>query len=209
VSDLLNGSYLSLEFVIQTGDFAMWRGFVLLSLTLGAHWGLASSSLATDLPRLLQAGEHRLTLNGSGSRTKTLLQLYEAGLYLTAPSRNPAEIVAANEPMAIRITITSGFVSQENLVSSLTDGFNNSTQGNVAALRPQIDQFRKCFSDQISKGDTFDLVYIPTHGVIVNKNGKLKGVVSGVEFKQALFGIWLSDNPADSSLKQALLSSNR
>lgn len=161
---------------------------------------------AAELPQLLQAGEHRLVLNGWGTRTKTLLQLYVAGLYLTQPSSSPAAIVAADEPMAIRIKITSGFVSQANLVASLIEGFHNSTGGNLTPIQSQIDQFRGCFLEAITKGDVFDLVYLPKHGVIVNKNGRLKGVVAGAEFKRALFNIWLSEKPIDTNLKQAMLT---
>ncbi len=166
---------------------------------------IADSSLAAEFPRRIQAGEHRLVLNGWGSRTQFFLDLYVAGLYLVQPDSDPAAIAAADEPMSIRIKITSGFVSQAKLVDSLTEGFHKSTNGNVAAIQTQIDQFRKCFNEAITKGDTFDIVYLPKQGVIVNKNGKLKGVVSGIEFKKALFNIWLSDNPADEGLKQAML----
>ncbi len=108
--------------------------------------------------------------------------------------------------MAIRIKISSGFVSQAKLVASLTEGFHNSTGGNVAPIQGQIGQFRECFKQPIAKGDVFDIVYVPGHGVIVNKNGRFKGVVAGAEFKKALFNIWLSDNPIDESLKQAMLT---
>jgi len=169
----------------------------------------ANNSIAADFPRQIQAGEHRLILNGSGARTQFFLELYVAGLYLTQPDSDPAAIASANEPMSIRVKITSGFVSQEKLVESLTEGFQQATDGNVASIQPQIDQFRKCFAEKITKGDTFDMVYIPQQGVILNKNGKLKGVVAGIEFKQALFNIWLSDNPADEDLKQAMLTQTK
>lgn len=161
---------------------------------------------AAGFPRQLQVGEQRLVLNGWGARTKTFLQLYVAGLYLTHPSTNPTAIVSADEPMAIRIQITSVFVSQEKLVASLSEGFHNATGGNVAPIQRQIDQFRQCFKDPISKGDVFDIVYVPKHGVRVNKNSSFKGVVAGTEFKQALFNVWLSDKPADKNLKQAMLT---
>ena len=166
---------------------------------------VASNTIGAEFPRQIQASEHRLILNGAGARTQFFLELYTAGLYLVQSNNNPAAIASANEPMSIRIKITSGFVSQAKLVESLTEGFQNATKGNVAPIQTQINQFRKCFSDAISKGDTFDLVYLPKHGVAINKNGKLKGVVAGIEFKKALFNIWLSDNPADENLKQAML----
>lgn len=158
------------------------------------------------LPAEIKAGETRLVLNGSGARTKAFMELYNAGLYLTKSSNNPKAIIAADEPMAIRIKITSGWVSQSNLVESLEDGFTNATGGSTREIRTEIDQFRACFQDEISKGDVFDMLYLPNKGVVVSKNGKYKGTVSGVKFKQALFGIWLSDKPADSSLKQAMVT---
>lgn len=159
-----------------------------------------------SLPAEIKAGETRLVLNGSGARTKAFMELYNAGLYLTKASNNPKTIVTADEPMAIRIKITSGWVSQGNLLESLEDGFTNSTGGNSREIRTEIDQFRACFQDDISKGDVFDLLYLPAKGVVVSKNGKYKGMISGLKFKQALFGIWLSDKPADTALRQAMIT---
>ena len=184
----------------------MSRFFIVAAFVVGLSVNFSNAHATEKLPAQIQAGEHRLVLNGSGVRTKTFLELYVAGLYLTQASSNPATIIAADEPMALRIKITSGFVSQSSLVESLEEGFKNTTGGDTRAIRQEIEQFRECFKDEIKKGDVFDMVYLPQHGVIVNKNGKLKGAVAGPKFKQALFGIWLSDKPADSALKQALLS---
>ena len=37
------------------------------------------------------------------------------------------------------------------------------------------------------------------------KNGNKKGSIAGLEFKKALFGIWLGDKPADDDLKTGML----
>lgn len=161
------------------------------------------------LPGQMKVGEHRLVLNGAGVRTKAFLELYSAGLYLTQPSNNSAAILAAEEPMVLRIKITSSFVSQSSLVDSLEDGFKNTTGGKTNEIRKEIDQLRELFKANITKGDVFDIIYLPNRGVLVNKNGKYVGdvgAVGGTKFKQALFGIWLSDKPADTALKQALLT---
>ena len=181
--------------------------------TIALLFGLAMVGMplhgleAAELPPHLQVGEYRLVLNGAGVRSKAFVPLYNAGLYLMRPSKSAAEVVAADEPMALRVEVTSRFVSQSSLIASLEEGFESSTGGRTQALKEQIAQFRKCFEEEIKKGDTFDLVYVPKHGIVVNKNGKLKGVVAGIEFKRALYGIWLSDKPADNSLKQALMTS--
>lgn len=164
---------------------------------------------AGELPVELRVGEHRLVLNGEGSRTKAFLEMYVAGLYLMEPSNNAAQIIADQQPMAIRIKITSSFVSQKSLMDSLEEGFKAATNGDTRDIRKEIETFRACFKEDIGKGDTIDLVYVPQRGVLVNKNGKFLGAVAGPKFKQALFGIWLSNDPADSSLKQALLTPTR
>jgi hypothetical protein len=153
----------------------------------------------------MRAGDVELVLNGAGSRTKYLMQMYVAGLYLAQPSGDAAAIIAADAPMAIRIEITSGFVSQEKLVESLNEGFANATDGKTEPLSDQIDQFRRTFAAPIAKGDVFNLIYLPPHGVVVLKNGKRQGAVAGLEFKQALFAIWLGEAPAEEKLKLAML----
>lgn len=166
---------------------------------------VAAAPVRAELPSKLKIGETTLVLNGAGSRSKYLMKMYEAGLYLTEPSHDAAAIIDANNAMVIRLEITSGLVTQEKLLESLNEGFENSTGGNTAPLKGQIEQFRKCFADEIAKGDVFDLVHVPAQGIVVLKNGKRAGAVQGLAFKQALFGIWLSNKPADEDLKVALL----
>ncbi len=170
---------------------------------------LCNSLIAAELPDSIQIGGTPLYLNGSGARTKYFMQMYVGGLYLQQPSSNGSAILAADQPMAIRLHITSGMVSQEKLVSSINEGFHNSTDGRTTAIEPQIHQFRQCFRDPIAKGDVFEIVYLPGNGVNVIKNGTPKGTVPGLAFKQAVFGIWLSDNPADTNLRLAMLQGRK
>ena len=156
-------------------------------------------------PDVLKLENTELHLNGSGYRKKGLFTLYEGALYLQQPSRDAQAIIGADAPMAIRIQITSGFVSQQKMLDALQQGFQNATGGNTNRIASQIQQFQQCFSDPINKDDVFVLSNIPGSGVLVVKNGTQKGRISGVEFKQALFGIWLSDRPADNGLKRAML----
>lgn len=184
----------------------MSKQFFVATIVLVACLSPSPSNVAyAELPNTLQAGDAKLTLNGSGARTKYLMEMYVAGLYLAQPSSEPAVIVAADAPMAIRLEITSGFVTEEKLAESLNEGFHNSTGGKPEPIRKEIDLFRKCLAGKIVKGDVLDLVYLPGHGVIVAKNGKQQGIIQGLAFKKALFGVWLSNNPADKDLKRAML----
>lgn len=164
-----------------------------------------SNSLLAGGPDTLRLGKIELQQNGSGYRVKGLLTLYEGSLYLPEPSRDAGAIVKAESPMAIRIEITSGFVSQQKMIQALEEGLQNATGGNLEPIQAQIEDFRQCFADAIKKGDVFVLSYHPGHGILVHKNSQQKGLVAGAGFKEALFGIWLSDRPCDERLKQAML----
>ena len=59
----------------------MWKSVAVAFILLGLRLP-ELPAIAGDLPSQIQVGEHRLVLNGEGARTKILLELYVAGLYL-------------------------------------------------------------------------------------------------------------------------------
>jgi hypothetical protein len=90
------------------------------------------------------------------------------------------------------------------MIDAVTEGFENSTGGKTAPLKPKIDKFISFFKEEIKKGDVFTMVNTD-EGVVVYKNNTKKGVIEGNDFKRGLFGIWLSAKPADKNLKKAML----
>lgn len=49
------------------------------------------------------------------------------------------------------------------------------------------------------------MVYVPGRGLEVYKNDKLETTIENPKFKKALFGIWLGEDPAQSSLKEGMM----
>lgn len=167
----------------------------------------ASTAHALDgIPSAFRVGNTNLVLNGAGERTKFIITVYNAGLYLKSKNANAQQIMNANEPMVLRLKIKSGFASAEKMKAAMLTGFKNATGGNIAPIKPQIDQLiNSTFKQEIKKGDILDLVYSPRSGTQVLKNAKTVAVINGLAFKKALFGIWLSNKPAQASLKSGLL----
>ena len=167
----------------------------------------AFSAHALDgMPATYKAGDSNLVLNGAGQRTKFVITVYNAGLYLQNKTTEPKKIIDANEAMAIRLKIKSGFATAEKIEKALMDGFINSTRGNTGPIKAEIDELiNTAFKATINKNDIFDLVYTPTGGTLVLKNSQTMTRIKGLPFKQALFGIWLSAKPAQNSLKAELL----
>lgn len=158
------------------------------------------------LPATLKAGESTISLNGGGIRKKLFFKLYVGGLYLDGKSSDAQAIIDADEPMAVKLQITSGMISSENMSEAINEGFEASTKDNMGPLQDRITKFIQTFKkDEIVEGNVFDIIYIPGKGVESYKNGNLQSTIAGLDFKKALFGIWLCDDPADEDLKEAML----
>lgn len=158
-----------------------------------------------DVPDSIKAGENELVFNGAGTRTKFFMKMYVGALYLTERSSSPEKIINANEPMAITLHITSSMITSERMEEATREGFINSTGGNTDPLKDEIEKFISVFKEKISEKDVYELIYNPGQGVEVFKNSSSKVVIKGLDFKKALFGIWLCDKPAQKSLKDKML----
>ncbi|ETR72606.1 MAG: hypothetical protein OMM_01594 [Candidatus Magnetoglobus multicellularis str. Araruama] len=158
-----------------------------------------------DIPSTLAAGKQQLVLNGAGYRTKFFMKIYVGALYLSEKSSDQNAIINANKPMAIKMHIISGLISSAKMIKAVETGFENATGGNVAPIEKEKNQLLALFKEEIKVGDIYDLIYTPNEGVRALKNGKEKGLIKGLPFKKALFGIWLCDSPADKYLKRSML----
>lgn len=157
------------------------------------------------LPYEQTFAETELKLNGAGLREMLWIDLYAGGLYLQKKNKDANKILEADETMAIKLNIVSGFVTQNKMIKAVNDGFTKATFGNTKALDERIRKFIGFFSEPIVKNDIFDLVYIKGVGVKAFKNDKELGVVEGRDFKYALFKIWLGDEPVTEDLKKGML----
>jgi hypothetical protein len=158
-----------------------------------------------DIPESLEISQVKLILNGAGVRSKLFIKLYVGGLYLEEKSNDPANIISADEPMLIRLHIVSSMITSENMEEATREGFLKSTGGRTESIKDQIEEFISVFKDEIKENDIYDLTYIPDKGTDVYKNAEYHSTIEGLIFKQALFGIWLCDKPAQKSLKNEML----
>ncbi|MGQ7844800.1 chalcone isomerase family protein [Granulosicoccus sp. 3-233] len=178
----------------------------LLLLACLTHLPAQAAKVAgVSLDDTLTVGKQTTTYHGAGVRKKLFIKLYVGSLYLASPTADAASIVAADEAMAIRLDVLSDLLTRKKLVKALDEGFAKSTGGNTQAIQPQIDQMLSFMQDKISPGSRYTLAYEPGVGTHISRNGESLTVIEGLPFKQALFGIWLSDQPAQDSLKAAML----
>lgn len=159
------------------------------------------------MPNKVKIGEDDyLSINGGGVREKYFIDLYIGVLYLRTKSSDANQIINADEAMAIKMRVVSSMVDKENMEEAIRTGFDKSTKGNVSPIQSKIDQLISAgFKDEIEIGDIFDLIYLPGKGTTLYKNNNSVTSISGFDFKKALFGIWLCDQPADANLKTKML----
>ncbi|GHC52653.1 chalcone isomerase family protein [Ulvibacter litoralis] len=181
--------------------------FVLVIAMVTMNMAVAQTEVGSvTLPNTVNFGGQDLLLNGAGIRKKAMvLKLYSGGLYLGKKSSDAKSIVSGDETMAIKLVITSSFVSSEAMSEAVLEGFNASTGGDMSMIASEIKKFISFFEAEIVENDTFDITYQKGKGVVSYKNGKELGTIAGMNFKKALFGIWLGNDPADSKLKKAML----
>jgi hypothetical protein len=157
------------------------------------------------MPEALQTGGQGLVLNGAGVRTKYFMDLYVGGLYLRQKTGDADKTMASDEPMAIRLHIISSLITSEKMETATREGFINATAGATAPLASRIEDFIAVFREKINKQDIYEFSYMPGEGTKISKNGRLKTTIQGIDFKKALFGIWLCAKPAQESLKAQML----
>ena len=138
-------------------------------------------------------------------RTKFFIKLYVASLYLTEKSKDAEKIIADSSPMAVRLAITSKLISAEKMKKATLEGFIKATKGKTTPIQSQIDQLLATFDKGVKPGDVYEFINMPGSGVHVLRNGIKVTQIGSAAFKQALFGIWLSKTPVQTSLKGQLL----
>ncbi|WP_064716248.1 chalcone isomerase family protein [Flavobacterium succinicans] len=184
---------------------------VVFFLTLSFSKGIAQEKFKINgvtVPRTIDFENQKLQLNGFGSRTKFWTDVYVQALYLTQLSEDAKDILESDTNMGIRLQITSSLVSSQKLSKSLHKGMVKSIgEENLPQIKMQLDKLEELLNREATvENDAFNLIYSSTEkAILVYKNNKLEGKIPGFDFKKAFFGIWLSNNPVDAELKDALL----
>jgi hypothetical protein len=155
-----------------------------------------------------QVAGKELKLNGAGMRTKFVVKVYAAGLYVPEKKNNTAEILKEDGPRRVTIQMARD-VSSEDFGKAFMEGLNdNVDKTEKQRIVSQIGKMGELFAsvDGLKKGDVLHLDWIPGTGTQAELNGKkLGGPIPDIGFYNAILRIWLGDRPVDRSLKPALL----
>ena len=178
---------------------------LLPSLLLSFGLFAITPSFAFDLPSEIKYQGVKLMLNGNGTRIRFFMKAYEGSLYLESANNNAEEIINDDAPMSIRMDVISSLVTPDAMKIALNEGLEKSTGNNTSPIMKEINQLNSSLKSEVGAGDFFEFTYLPDSGVHVLKNSTYIDTIPGIDFKKAFFGIFLSSNPIQKSLKKAML----
>ncbi len=157
--------------------------------------------------QITQADGTMLQLNGAGIRSKFVVKVYVAMLYLENPGSDRDQVIGDAGAKQLIMHFLYKEVDKDALVEAWNDGFNgNGTPEQLEKLKSEIAEFNGLF-DTVKKGDRIVLDYVPGKGTTVSINASEKGTIVGKEFNDLLLAIWLGDKPVAEKLRKALLGS--
>jgi len=178
---------------------------VVASATTGPH---AASLEGQQFDDTMNLADRNLRLNGLGLRGVAWIKAFVAGLYLSAPSKDAAQILAMPGPKRIRLRILLDAPSHEltrSLVGRIED---HELEGVRAKLGDRLTKLAALIDSvgDLKPGDALDLDFIPDKGVSVRLNDKVVGVpIAGDDLYRCVLKIFVGEHPVDRRMKEGLL----
>lgn len=147
----------------------------------------------------------KLKLNGAGIRYKIFFKIYAAALYVESPSNDAHQVINQEGNKRLIMHIIYDEIDKKKMVDSMVDGFeDNLTSQQYAELKPRIEDLLEHYQG-VKENDVLVFDYNSNQGTTFSINGENKTTIKGADFNQALLKIWIGDDPATHSLKNALL----
>jgi hypothetical protein len=176
-----------------------------LALCLTAPLPARAARIAgVEFPDSAEVGGQTLKLNGVGLRKKFIIKVYAGGLYLLAPSKDAAAVVAADAPKRVRMVFLRD-VSKKQVMDAYREGFERNSGGpGLKDLEAKLDRIAPAIPAELKEGAEMLVTYVPGEGTTV-ASAAGQATVDGKEFADALFKNWLGASPADDDLKKGML----
>ncbi len=185
-----------------------------MRIAMRVVWAIA---LLTSVPNAVPADEvagvkmdntiriegKTLQLNGMGLRKKMIFKVYVAGLYLESRSKDASTVISGDQTRSIRLHLLRPLSGSE-LSNAIAEAFWRNVKVPRSTFEARLQKLMTMFPSVVP-GDIITLTYLPGKGTVVTAKGEEKGIIEGKDFSDALFAVWLGENPVQTDLKKALL----
>lgn len=189
-------------------DTALWMLLFFFTVFFFAGFGgtAVASVEGNDGPfeSRFAVANRNLELTGTGIiRYLGIFKVSEVALYMPAEV-SPDQVLKPDTPRRLEVRYFHDLKKKDFVESTRVWIRKNVSEAEYRALEPQIEQLNALYED-VKEGDRYGLTYVPGKGTTLDLNGRELGAVPGGDFAQALFSIWLGDEPVDDGLPAELL----
>lgn len=169
------------------------KALVLLMVAVWVLPILAATMAGVTLPDSIEVNGQKLVLNGMALRKKVIFKVYVDGLYLPQKEKSADKIFKA-DTMRCNMMHFLRTVEAEKINQAWYEGLAANTPGHSAELKAQFDKLAS-WMEEMKSGDLQSFTYLPGQGTEVKVKGKIKGVIPGKAFADALFACWIGAKP--------------
>jgi hypothetical protein len=173
-----------------------------LALTLTSNL-FAASLAGVTLPDTVQVGSTILVLNGLGLRTRFMVKVYVAGLYLPQKSSDASAILKVDLPKRIVMQFVHT-ASKNQMTNAFEEAFSDNTPDTTKPMTADIDRLLGAL-EPVKEGDQMVFTYAPGTGTTLAINGQEKLTIAGPAFSEVIFSVWLGPKPPNAGLKKGIL----
>ena len=178
---------------IRSAAFLALAAIALTALALPASPARAATLAGVTLPDKADVGGQSLVLNGLALRTKFFIKVYVGGLYLTHKEPDARKVLS--EDAARRQVLSFVYsVKSGQMCDAWKDGLAANTPHASAEVKKNFDTLCSWMED-IPKGMTLTLTYVPGQGTAVEVNNKPKGTLPGKPTADAVLSTWIGPKP--------------
>lgn len=172
---------------------------VILSIVVTCFASLPDRVKFRDLYRLPGA---ELKLIGYGIKRILTVRVVAAAFYL--PEGVPSERILTDVPKRLEVIYLLNIPKRELDRATVRGIRRNVSKEEFKRLQAEIKELNS-YWPSVRRYDRIALTYFPGRGMVINVNGKDRGVVEGKDLAAALFSVWVGENPADEIIKAKLL----
>jgi hypothetical protein len=163
----------------------------------------AATLAGVTLPDSTQVAGKTLVLNGVGLRTKFVVKVYVAGLYLEQKSTDANAILKSDSPKKLVMHFVRD-VSKKQMTDAFQESFEANSPNEAKTMKADIDKMFAAIDD-MKEGQEMVFTYVPGTGTTMSINDKDKLTIADKAFAPVLFSIWLGPKPPNGDLKKGLL----
>jgi len=166
---------------------------LVISLTVPSYSLFAGTLKGVTMKDAIEVDGQKLVLNGMALRKKFIFKVYVAGLYLPQKETSAEKIFKTDGMRRVIMHFVRG-VPAKKLNSAWYEGLEDNTPKHSPELKKQFDTMCS-WMENVKDKERIVYTYIPGKGTTVEVKGKVKGVIEGKAFADALFACWIGPDP--------------